>query len=208
MPPQIVTERDNFDPRIPAVSDDFEDYEERYPKLEYELTDEDKIFFAVRCLTLLICFVGMILVLVNIARGNRLKSWRLYFLVAMCIFWWVGMTLYQDKVDTYWVQEVTRYPQPRSIYNCFQNFLHGLSLYLILLLLAHLSDMQHRSHWFFFIAAAIFVPLVYSVGLLIVDLRLNPDTRFTWYVNIAIDTVRVFLYNVITTVLLFAMSPW
>ena len=66
-------------------------------------------------------------------------------LVAMSVFAWVAMTLYQDKVDDLCVQELLRYPENGSIYRCFRTFLHGFCLYLILLLLAHLSDMQHRS---------------------------------------------------------------
>ena len=52
----------------------------------------------------------MILVLVNIIRGNRLKSWRLYFTTALSVFAWVALTLYQDKVDEFCVQELLRSP--------------------------------------------------------------------------------------------------
>lgn len=207
----IVTERgfsdQSFDPRRPTFEqDDFEDYEELHPKIYEELETDDIIFFAIRCLTVFICLIGLIIVLVNVARGNKLKSWRLYFLVALSIFSWLAMTLYQDYIDEHFVKEVTRWPQSRSIYWCFRNFLHGFNIYLILLLMAHLSDMQHRSHWFGFIAGAILIPLAYAVGLLIVDLRLHIDTRSKWYVNIAIASCRVFFYNVLTIFLLFGMS--
>jgi hypothetical protein len=111
---QIVTQRttnddfhsDNtqpdFDPRLPPPTfDNYEDYEERYPKEDYILETKNIIFMAVRCATLFICLVSLILVLVNIARGNRLKSWRLYFLVSMSVFSWVAMTLYQDHIGIY-----------------------------------------------------------------------------------------------------------
>ena len=80
-----------------------------------------------------------------------------------------------------------------------------------------LNGIYHRCQWFGFIAAAIFVPLSYSVGLLIFDLRvmnqgewINKEGIWTkdvqLHVKIAIDSVRVFLYNIVTTFLLFFMS--
>ncbi len=63
--------RDQFDPRVPQLDRDYEDYEERYPKQEYEFTTEDYIFLSIRCFTLLVCLLSIILVLVNIGRGNR-----------------------------------------------------------------------------------------------------------------------------------------
>ena len=210
-----------FDPRLTVPNENIQ-CEELYPKEEYQLSSNEIVFFALRCVTLFVCVVSIVIVLVNIARGNRLKSWRLYFLVAMSVFSWIAMALYQDNIDTYFVQEITRFPQPLSIYQCFRNFIHGFTLYLILLLLAHLSDMQHRSHWFGFIAGVIFIPLIYSVGVLIADLRLDPGivceetqaireedrpiARNDKYVILAIETVRVLLYNVINTILLFLMS--
>jgi len=214
---------DEFNPQglPPPV---LEDSEELHPPLEEcEFGDNDIAFFIVRCLTLFFCLIGMILVLVNIIRGNRLKSWRLYFTTALSVFAWVALTLYQDKVDEFCVQELIRSPGTGAIYACFRNFVHGFSLYLILLLLAHLSDMQHRCQWFGFIAISIFIPLLYSVGLLIFDLRVrnqhdwisssqNPNYSGTWtkdvkmQIHIAIDAVRTFLYNIVTTILLFVMS--
>ena len=88
---------------------------------------------------------------VSLVRENLRAGLREYFqhkirtLVAMSVFAWVAMTLYQDKVDDLCVQELLRSPENGSIYRCFRTFLHGFCLYLILLLLAHLSDMQHRS---------------------------------------------------------------
>ena len=88
-----------------------EDSEELHPPLEEcEFGDNDIAFFIVRCLTLFFCLIGMILVLVNIIRGNRLKSWRLYFTTALSVFAWVALTLYQDKVDEFCVQELLRSP--------------------------------------------------------------------------------------------------
>ena len=79
------------------------------------------------------------------------------------------------------------------------------------------DELVKRCQWFGFIAAAIFVPLSYSVGLLIFDLRvrnqgewINKQDIWTkevqFQVQIAIDSVRVFLYNIVTTFLLFFMS--
>ena len=130
-----------------ALDENFNDYEELYPKEDRKLSTIDYIFMAIRCHTVFWCIIGLFLLLVNIIRGNRLKSWRLYFLVSMTVFVWIGMTLYQDYFDDYYVQEVTRYPNPRSLYWCFRNLAHGLTLYLIILVLAHLSDLQHRSNW-------------------------------------------------------------
>ena len=75
---------------------------------------------------------------------NNFKH-KIRTLVAMSVFAWVAMTLYEDKVDNLCVQELLRSPGTQPIYRCFRTFLHGFCLYLILLLLAHLSDMQHRS---------------------------------------------------------------
>jgi len=47
----------------------------------------------------------------------------------------------------------------------------------------------------------------FVAALLVVDLRLEPAKRFSWEWNVGIDTVRIFLYNVLTTILLFAFSP-
>lgn len=210
MTSQIVTQpsvqQDRFNPQLPPQDNAFEDYEELYPKEEHELVQEEIIFMSLRCLTVFLCIVGLVLLLINIGRGNRLKSWRLYFLVALTVFSWIGMTLYQDHFDYYFVQEVTRYPNPRSIYWCFRNLLHGLTLYLIILVLAHLSDMQHRSNWLGLIAIVIFVPIIYSVGVLVADLRLGPKERNHKHANTVIESVRVLLYNIISTILLFVMS--
>ncbi len=206
--PSIIN--DGFDPRLGQnnfIEQDLcQQFEEACDTDLQDLETEDIVFFALRCLTCFICLSGMGLVLVSIGRGNKLKSWRLYFLVALSVFSWLALTLYQDYIDFYFVGEVTNFPQSRSIYWCFRNFLHGFSLYMILLLMAHLSDMQHRSYWFGFIAGVFFVPLIYSVGLLITDLKLDPETRKMWYVNIAIASVRVFFYNILSTFLLFFMS--
>ena len=95
--------------------------------------------------------MSFIVTSVSLVRENLRAGLREYFqhkirtLVAMSVFAWVAMTLYQDKVDNLCVQELLRSPGTQPIYRCFRTFLHGFCLYLILLLLAHLSDMQHRS---------------------------------------------------------------
>merc|ERR1712203_244063 len=55
--------------------------------------------------------------------------------------------------------------------------------------------MQRLFSWLLLIGTVIFIPLLYSVGLLIADLRLHPDIRLKWYTNLAIDSVRVFMYK-------------
>ena len=72
--------------------------------------------------------------------------------------------LFQDHIDEFFVQQIYRFPQRRSIYWCFRNLVHGLTLYLIILLLSHLSDFQHRGWWFCIILAVVLVPLAYSIG--------------------------------------------
>jgi len=43
-------------------------------------------------------------------------------------------------------------------------------------------------------------------GLLVVDLRVPPDSRTSMEWNVGIDTVRIFLYNIVTSILLFVFS--
>jgi len=66
--------------------------------------------------------------------------------------------------------------------------------------------MQHRSHWLLLITAVLLVPLLYSVGILVTDLRISPDIRYKWFTTVPIDSVRTFLYNIITAILLLVMS--
>lgn len=78
-------------PREP-LSPTLKDHEELYEAI-CEFEDNQIVLFVIRCLTLFSCLIGILLVLVNLFRGNRLKSWRLYFLVAMSVFAWIAMTL-------------------------------------------------------------------------------------------------------------------
>jgi len=48
----------------------------------------------------------------------------------------------------------------------------------------------------------ILIPIVCSVGILICDLKMSPKVRSEWTTNLAIDSIRVFLYNVVTSVML------
>jgi hypothetical protein len=52
----------------------------------------------------------------------------------------------------------------------------------------------------------VLVPLVYSVSILIIDLRVHPDYRNSSDWNVGIATARVFLYNFLTTVLLIVFT--
>ena len=132
------------------------------------------------------------------------------------------MTLYQDKIDEFCLFKIEELdPLLKSIYWCVRNFLHGLSLFLILILLAHLSDIENRGKWVGLILSCILIPLAYSVGLLVFDLLVkNKDNWFdpsnstgnAWnkeekiQIYIGIDSVKLLLYNITTTFLLFFMS--
>ena len=132
------------------------------------------------------------------------------------------MTLYQDKIDEFCLFKIEELdPLLKSIYWCVRNFLHGLSLFLILILLAHLSDIENRGKWVGLILSGILIPLAYSVGLLVFDLLVkNKDNWFdssnstgnAWkqeeriQIYIGIDSVKLLLYNITTTFLLFFMS--
>lgn len=198
--------------RYPEVKDDVNgdqlDYEELYEKVPHAITTLETALLATRCAVVFVCLVCVLVVMGAIVarRANRIKSWRLYLLTALTVLSWVAMTLYQDHIDEYFVQEVNRYPQSRSIFWCFRNLAHGLSLFLVVLLLGHLSDFQHQGSWFLLVATVVLVPLAYSVALLVIDLRLVPDVRLSWEFNIGVATFRVFLYNFITTILIFAYS--
>lgn len=197
-----------FDPKF-GLSEDFlaEDYEELHPFNEGdELETTDMVFLAARCVSLFLCLVSIVFVIVVVARGQRMKSWRLYLLVSFAILSWLALSLYQDHIDVYFVQELHRFPGPRSTYWCFRNLIHGLAIYLVLLLLAHLSDMQHRSNWLALIFTVVLIPVVYSVALLCTDLHVHPKTRNLWYIKLAVASVRTVLYNIISTILLFVMS--
>ena len=77
--------------------------------------------------------------------GNKLKSWPLYLFVTISVFLWVAMTLYEDKIDAFCLNKLEELePLYVSIYVCIKNFLHGFCLFMILVLLAHLSDIENR----------------------------------------------------------------
>ena len=55
------------------------------------------------------------------------------------------MTLYQEKIDEFCLEKLKELePLYITIYWAIRNFLHGFSLYLILILLAHLSDIENK----------------------------------------------------------------
>ena len=71
------------------------------------------IYMSIRCAVTVFTVVLIVLVFVNIARGIRVKSWRLYLLTAITLFAWIGMSLYQDHFDNYYVNWLACEPQPR-----------------------------------------------------------------------------------------------
>lgn len=133
-----------------------------------ELDVQEVVLMSLRCFTCFLCLVGLMTVLIHIFRGNRLKSWPLYLVVVITIFVWIGLSLYQQYIEKHFVcqpQNRLYYNDNIVYYNLIQNLLHGFSLFLVVLLLAHLSDRQHRSHWMGLIAIVILVPLIYSIGI-------------------------------------------
>jgi len=79
------------------------------------------------------------------------------------------MSLYQDRVDEFTFGALLP-PQARSLFWCFRNLLEGFTLYVILLLLAHLSDFQHAGGaWLCLVAGVVFAPLGVAIAVLIVD---------------------------------------
>ena len=187
------------------------------PVCDFENDTTKQAVFVVRCLTLFFCLVGIIIVLVNICKAkNRLKSWPLYIFVAISTFFWVAMSLYHDKIDAFCSKLFLEDPKINEsiyvvdVYWCIRNFLHGFSLYLILVLLAHLSDIKNKCQWIGLIVSLIVVPIIYSVGVFIEKLYENEwidnyEVQ-TKDINTGVDSVRILLYNIITTFLLFFMS--
>jgi len=115
-------------------------------------------------------------------RGSRLKNWRLYLLASSLLFLWLTLSLYQDRIDEFTVGALEP-PQARSIYWCFRNVLEGLTLYVILLLLAYLSDFQHSgsSAWLCLVGAVVLAPLGVAVAILIVDHQVYSHCRIFRY---------------------------
>ena len=84
-----------------------------YAFQDYEMSTVDLITFGSRCAVLFLFVVSLVLVFVNVARGTRLKNWRLYCVVALVIFTWLALSLYQDHIDEYIVHQIYRFPQRR-----------------------------------------------------------------------------------------------
>jgi len=169
---------------------------------------DDIIFMSVRCAAAVVTVVLIVLVFVSVGRGVRVKSWRLYLLTALTFFAWLSMSLYQDHFDKFYVHYLECNPQSRSNYECVRYLVHGLALFLVVLVLGHMSDFQHHGSWLALIFAVVLVPLFYSIGHIVVDLRLEEKIRVEngKAVNTGITAVRVALYNVVTTVLLIVFS--
>ena len=72
------------------------DYEELYPAIEYQLQTVDIVLLAVRCAIIAFFLLCLIIVIVDIAKDQlRLKSWRLYLVVSLVLFCWLGLSIYQ-----------------------------------------------------------------------------------------------------------------
>lgn len=214
---------DNFRilPQVPLLCET-EEILEKEEKQDY--TQEEIILVSCRCVIAFICLLSTILVIIVTARSRlqRYKSWRLYILTSLMVLAWMCLSLYEDYIDLFWVQEIWRLPTRYIIYQCIRNLTEGLSLYLIVLLLSHLSDFQHRGSWLWLIAMVILVPLVFSVVLLVAQMFLPHEgckqfdaqgnevqsqfTRESFVVTTAAETIKTAFYNVATTVLLLVFS--
>lgn len=86
-----------------------EDFEENHEAEPYDMELSDWLLLVSRCLVVLIFVVSYLFVFINVARGHRLKNWRLYVLVALVLFCWLVLSLYQDHIDVYFVQEIHRW---------------------------------------------------------------------------------------------------
>ncbi len=93
----------------------FEESQELHPPEPCHKELFDWCLLAARCSVLLLFLVAFVLVLVNVCRGTRLKNWRLYCVVSLCIFLWLSMGLYLDHVDEC-VHLIDVAPQRMSIY--------------------------------------------------------------------------------------------
>ena len=197
-------------PRLLLNPEDLQDgvpHEEHLPSEHHELTSLDIVFMSLRCAITLVCAVLIVLTFVSLGRGVRVKSWRLYLLTAITLFAWLGLSLYQDHFDVHYVHYLLTDAQAESIYWCVRNLVNGLTLYLVVLLLSHMSDFQHHGlGWLGLVFAVVLVPIVYSVALLIVSLRVSHDVLRDWNMRVGIAAVRVAFYNVATTILVLVFT--
>ena len=117
--------RDIFDTRLDprlALQEHGQDFEELYEPIEHELSSTDKALFGIRIAIIVFFVICCILLILDIVKENlRLKCWRLYLAVTFSVSVWLGLSIYQDHIDEYFVQEVSHIPQKRSIYWCFRN---------------------------------------------------------------------------------------
>ena len=147
---------DQFNPQNPMTENELHLNEEKIDCSLKEYSDDPEcilendeiIFFVVHIFTTVMCLIGVILLLISIIKGNRLNSWKLYVIVSLCVFSWITLTLYQDYLDRHFIKKIYPDPNARSIYNGIQNLFHGLALFLTVILLAHLSDIQKTSRIF------------------------------------------------------------
>ena len=76
-------------------------------------TVDEIILMSIRCAATVVTVALIVLVFVNVTRGIRVKSWRLYLLTALTLFAWLSMSLYQDHFDKYYVNFLACDPQTR-----------------------------------------------------------------------------------------------
>jgi hypothetical protein len=62
----------------------------------------DIILLAVRCFTIVFFLILVLIVMVDVAKDKlRLKSWRLYLVVCLVLFCWLGLSFYLVNIHTY-----------------------------------------------------------------------------------------------------------
>ncbi len=94
---QILRDGAGLDPRV-VLQDQgpSPDYEELYPAMEYHLQTVDIILLAVRCAIIAFFLLCLVIVVIDIAKDQlMLKSWRLYLIVSLVLFCWLGLSIYQ-----------------------------------------------------------------------------------------------------------------
>ena len=88
-----------IDPRVILRDQESADYEELYPAIDYELQIIDIVLLAVRVGIILFFLVCLLIVIVDVCKDNlRLKSWRLYLVVCLVLFCWLGLSIYQVRL--------------------------------------------------------------------------------------------------------------
>ncbi|QQP50259.1 Uncharacterized protein FKW44_011202, partial [Caligus rogercresseyi] len=156
-----------------------EDYQDPSTAEDYQVNTVDLVLFSIRIVTCIIFLFCTFSVLISgLILQKYIKNWKLCIVSCGALAAWLGLSVYSDHIDEYWAGGfLSHYHQRNSIFHWFLNFFHGLTLFLTLLLLGHLADFQKRGCWLLLVGVAVFVPILYSVVIILVDLYAKD--RFT-----------------------------